>query len=108
MTDHPRDTEQLITCLLEHPRHIVPYYLRLIWHFFRKLNGLEKQYNIVREVNNPSKTTSRKCYEINGKLADKEYGLFDNRMKQGDEQLWFDKFSSLMIPKPRVTNPRIG
>ena len=50
-----------------------------------------------KEVNRPSKTNANLTYELNGKLVDKEFGLFDNRMSIGDENKWFEKFDKLNL-----------
>jgi surface carbohydrate biosynthesis protein len=51
-----------------------------------------KQKKIDKEVNNVLIKNNRETIKINNKLVDKEYGLFDNRIKEGDEEYWYDKF----------------
>ena len=63
---------------------------------FQKLRQLKKT-QLETEVNNPSFNNDRDTYSLNGHLVDKEYGLFDNRMKLGDEQVWFKKFRDMEV-----------
>lgn len=83
--------------LLHHPRHVLPYFARVIWQNFKKLRQLKKKTQLETEVNNPSFNNDRDTYSLNGHLVDKEYGLFDNRMKLGDEQVWFKKFRDMEV-----------
>jgi surface carbohydrate biosynthesis protein len=53
---------------------------------------LYKQSKIDYQVNNVSSNDVRQTSEINDVLIDMEFGLFDNRIKEGDELLWFKKF----------------
>ena len=50
-----------------------------------------------QQVNRPSGTNLNLVYELHGKLVDKEFGLFDNRMSVGDENKWFEKFEKLNL-----------
>ena len=64
---------------------------------FQKIDAIEKKTQLETEVNNPSFNNDRDTYSLNGHLVDKEYGLFDNRMKLGDEQVWFKKFRDMEV-----------
>lgn len=53
---------------------------------------LYKQSKIDFQVNNVSAENARITYKINGRLVDREFGFFDNKIREGDELTWFKKF----------------
>jgi len=55
-------------------------------------NSLHRQSKLETQVNNPTAENDRPTSELKGHLVDREYGLFDNRIKKGDEIPWFKKF----------------
>jgi len=54
--------------------------------------------DLIREVNAPSAANTRATRQINGVLVDQEFGLFDNRMRPGDERDWMDRFARALPP----------
>ena len=65
-----------------------------------KYENIPKRKNrmsIEEQVNKPSQNNERPAYELQGSLVDAEYGLFDNRMQIGDEQIWYRKFEDLKL-----------
>ena len=57
-----------------------------------KLPSYKKHAKINQGVNNVSIHNYRDVVKVNNKLVDKEYGLFDNRINEGDEEYWYTKF----------------
>ena len=57
-----------------------------------KLPSYKKHAKIIQGVNNVSIHNYRDVVKVNNKLVDKEYGLFDNRINEGDEEYWYTKF----------------
>ena len=47
---------------------------------------------VEEQANRPTERNRRETYQVNGKLVDKEFGLYDNKMKEGDEDFWFEKY----------------
>ena len=53
-----------------------------------------RQRKIDNEINNVTDKNLRKTSKIGDKLVDTEYGLFDNRIVEGDELFWFKRFDN--------------
>lgn len=79
----------------------LPFYIRvmskvyLIITYLKKIIFKEKikqDNKLVNEVNRPSEQNTRKVKKIGSKIVDYEYGLFDNRIKDGDEVYWLQKY----------------
>jgi surface carbohydrate biosynthesis protein len=51
-----------------------------------------RQRELIAKVNAPRPDEDRSVRRINGVVVDEEFGLFDNRMKPGDEQVWIDRY----------------
>lgn len=78
-----------------HPRHALLYGLvKLRRAAMRLVSGdkVRQQEEVIRNVNAPSVDASRAVKQVKGVLVDAEYGLFDNRMRSGDEQPWIERF----------------
>ena len=95
MFSKPFKPQLKLKWFLKNPTQFIPYYLRLAKIGFGNLFGKNKNQLIEYTVNNPSADNLRATYEIKGRVVDKEFGLFDNRMKLGDEEFWFQKFENL-------------
>lgn len=57
------------------------------------------------EVNAPTTTGDRPVREIKSVVVDAEFGLYDNRMRPGDERLWIDRFRDAGIVEPGASVP---
>ena len=87
------------------------------WRVFVKQPGLASLLGVVRakavasrllhpssaadpisQVNRPQAENSRATRTINGVLVDQEFGLFDNRMRVGDERVWLDTYAATLGP----------
>lgn len=66
---------------------------------FVEITTFSKKSKIEKEVNSPKEDNKRKIDKINGFLVDYEYGLFDNRMKSGDENAWYQKYNECAFIK---------
>ena len=76
--------------------HDLKNYLLLLIVFIRNRMSrriIDQRY-LTSEVNKVTSENLRDTTEIEGSYVDKEYGLFDNRMKQGDEESWYKKFKT--------------
>jgi surface carbohydrate biosynthesis protein len=62
--------------------------------FSKKIEQINK---LINEVNQPSEQNIRKFKKIGYKIIDYEYGLFDNRIKSGDEEYWLKKYDKLFF-----------
>ena len=87
-------------------KSIVPFYIVVISkiillrdfiknNFFSKKN--EENIKLINEVNNPSKENIRRIKKIGTNIVDYEYGLYDNRIKIGDEKIWLNKYAKMGI-----------
>jgi hypothetical protein len=80
---------------------ILPFYIVVISNIYLIIKYLKKiifkekikqDNKLVNEVNRPSEQNTRKVKKIGCKIVDYEYGLFDNRIKAGDEVYWLQKY----------------
>lgn len=55
---------------------------------------------VIRQVNRPGANNTRPVRQINGIALDEEFGLFDNRMRLGDEGVWLSLFAKALGPTP--------
>jgi surface carbohydrate biosynthesis protein len=87
-------------------KSIVPFYVVIISKIILLINfikiiffskKIEENIKLINEVNKPSEQNIRKTKKIGTKIVDMEYGLFDNRIKPGDEQYWLSKFNNLSL-----------
>ena len=58
------------------------------------LRAFTRSESIEELVNYPDRNKSHNYVEIDGMPVHKEFGLYDNRMRLGDELLWYEKFKS--------------
>jgi len=89
----PRIQNNWFKWLVVNPKLYLLYSMVSLRSALRKAATFSKYENIEKEVNAPTNSNDRDVCEIEGVLVDKEYGLYDNRMKAGDEILWYDRFS---------------
>ena len=80
-----------------YPKMILRYAISTMYRWVKTFFLGNKAKIRIKEVNRPSETTPNLTYELHGKLVDKEFGLFDNRMSIGDENKWFEKFDKLKL-----------
>jgi surface carbohydrate biosynthesis protein len=59
---------------------------------FRRLMPRREHDELIRQVNTPERENTRPTRQIQGVLVDQEFGLFDNRMRPGDELPWMERF----------------
>ncbi|MDA1306139.1 MAG: hypothetical protein O2917_02600 [Acidobacteria bacterium] len=78
--------------LLARPR------LAMLWGVLR-VKALARRFvprraheDLIRQVNAPERENTRPTRQIQGVLVDQEFGLFDNRMRPGDEEPWMERF----------------
>jgi len=84
----------VIKFIRNHYNCLLPYCLATIkYTILNALMLFQRNRRLEREVNAPSAVNEREVKEINGVLVDAEYGLFDNRMRPGDESIWYQRFS---------------
>ncbi len=92
MKREPRKKSAKLNWFLDSPQTLVPYAIVKGRSFLQRMRILSSSKKIETQVNAPTKNNEREIYEINGVLVDKEYGLYDNRMKSGDELTWYARF----------------
>ena len=97
MKDNPFNSEFRLKWFLKHPNHSYSYFLRLTKSNMKIFLKRKNRMSIEEQVNKPSQNNERPAYELQGSLVDAEYGLFDNRMQIGDEQIWYRKFEDLKL-----------
>ena len=93
MNKERKSSIDFFSFLLDYPNLIFPYLYVSVRGLLRKMVGVGVYNKIEREINAPTEENTREICDIQGVLVDKEYGLYDNRMKKGDEGEWFDKFN---------------
>ena len=81
--------------LLANPRLGILLGLVRLWARVRAVRDRTVDPDLIRQVNAPSAENARATQRINGVFVDQEFGLFDNRMRPGDEGVWFDRFVAL-------------
>ncbi len=83
----------------------LPMYLEVITKIYLIIKYLKKfifskkikqQNKLENEVNRPHELNIRKIKKIGSKIVDYEYGLFDNRIKAGDEMYWLQKYDKFI------------
>jgi surface carbohydrate biosynthesis protein len=63
----------------------------------KRLFHKSKNITDEHEINRPSLNNKRDVRVINKVVVDREYGLFDNRMKPGDEKYWYRKYDTCKV-----------
>jgi len=58
---------------------------------------IQKADALNTQINRPTHDNDRPVREIKGTLVDEEFGLYDNRMRTGDEAVWIEKYRRACI-----------
>ena len=85
------------------PKSKLPFYIFLfvksyVTYINLKSNFLKlfvQKKNLLDQVNRPNLKNTRPYEKIGSILVDSEFGLFDNRIRNGDEKFWFNKYRDL-------------
>ncbi|MBM3465146.1 MAG: hypothetical protein FJX76_23870 [Armatimonadetes bacterium] len=84
--------------LLANPRLAALFGLVRLWARVRAVTDRTVDPDLIRQVNAPSAENARATRSVQGVVVDAEFGLFDNRMRPGDEREWMDRFARAFSP----------